>query len=708
MNNHVLRLPSAGPGIHRTQAVCGWIWPAHGAHGVREVPGMKLKTLRNNMTFRQVNILIFIVILLIAVGFTDFILFSNWRSSAEKNATNMATNTNTEIFGKVDAFIDIPRQINDMNRRVLENGIVDLGNEAERERFFVGILSSLNQDIYSFSFGAESGAYYGARRDLAGTIQIMRNNFDTGGNSWYYSVKPDQTAGDLAVQAGKFDPRTRDWYKVAAQSGKPMFSPIYKHFIMDDMTVSAATPIFSRNGRMEGVLGTHVILSSINRYLESIIKDREGFAAIVERETGALVANSFGARNFETAEGSQIRRLTLAESGKHAMSSAYQRYQKQKTGSLRVVDGSEAYYVRLTEYQKEGLDWIVLSAIPERHFMGSIESSILLALLLTLLAIVIAAVVYTMATDRFLKPVGNLIDATEKLTRGDLSQRVAVVRNDEIGRISRSFNNMADTLNILVDNLEDTVHERTHELEASNESLRQADRNKNEFINALSHELRNPLAAIVAGLSVLDMAQEPAKKERAREIIHRQTAQLSNLVDDLLDITRITRNKIMLKKERIDVSEVAARAADGQRPLYEAKGIHLVTDIVDHGLYIQGDPVRLTQIIGNLLHNAYKFNEKGGTTWISVYRGEHDEAVISIRDNGIGIKAEFLPSLFEPFTQADMSLDRRHGGLGLGLSIVKGIAELHGGRVHVESAGLGQGAEFIIYLPLEKQSRKSS
>ncbi len=233
--------------------------------------------------------------------------------------------------------------------------------------------------------------------------------------------------------------------------------------------------------------------------------------------------------------------------------------------------------------------------------------------------------------------------------------------------------------------------------------LQEADRNKNEFLNTLSHELRNPLAAIVAGLSLLNVSNDKQQTGNTKKIIERQIDQLCHLVNDLLDLTRINSNKISLKKEAMDLNKLAISVAEDHKVLFEKRNVRLDIKInSEDSLPIQADPVRLNQIIGNLLHNSLKFTEAGGKTQLIVCQEENDgkkEAVICVIDDGIGIKPEFLPSVFEPFTQADGSLDRPNSGLGLGLSIVKGIAELHGGSVSVQSEGLGCGSRFCIRLP---------
>ncbi len=231
------------------------------------------------------------------------------------------------------------------------------------------------------------------------------------------------------------------------------------------------------------------------------------------------------------------------------------------------------------------------------------------------------------------------------------------------------------------------------------EELKKADHNKNEFLSTLSHELRNPLAAIVAGISLMDISDDKLQIQNAKEIIKRQINQLCHLVDDLLELTRIIRNKIELKKEKVELLRLASKAAEDFKILFNEKGVALETHLPGGTLYLDADPVRITQAIGNLLQNALKFTDEGGKTILAVSE-EKGRAVISVEDDGIGIKTEFLPNLFEPFMQANNSLERTSGGIGLGLSIVKGIAELHGGSVNVKSGGQGRGTKFYISLPV--------
>jgi PAS domain S-box-containing protein len=229
--------------------------------------------------------------------------------------------------------------------------------------------------------------------------------------------------------------------------------------------------------------------------------------------------------------------------------------------------------------------------------------------------------------------------------------------------------------------------------------LKQSDENKTRFLRTLSHELRNPLAVIVASLSLLDAAVCPEQTENAKEVIHRGVGQLTKLVDDLLDITRISQDKIILHKEHASLNELIINAGQDALMLYRSKEIALTVTVPEFPVVIYADPVRIAQCLGNLLKNALTYTEQNGEVSLSLGI-DHDVALIHVRDNGIGINKELLPHIFEPFTQGESSLERPSGGLGLGLSVVEGIARLHGGSVTAESAGIGKGSLFTMMLPL--------
>jgi two-component system CheB/CheR fusion protein len=230
------------------------------------------------------------------------------------------------------------------------------------------------------------------------------------------------------------------------------------------------------------------------------------------------------------------------------------------------------------------------------------------------------------------------------------------------------------------------------------EALKEADRRKDEFLAMLAHELRNPLAPILNAAHALRLVgPADANQQWAREVIERQTRHLARLVDDLLDVSRITRGKVTLAREPLDLSTIISRAVEASRPLIDERRHKLTVAFPPEPARVEGDLTRLVQVVGNLLNNAAKYTDEGGHIWLEA--AEEGEAVIRVRDNGMGISADLLPHVFALFTQADRSLDRSHGGLGIGLTLVRHLVEMHGGRVEARSEGPGRGSEFIVRLP---------
>jgi len=237
-------------------------------------------------------------------------------------------------------------------------------------------------------------------------------------------------------------------------------------------------------------------------------------------------------------------------------------------------------------------------------------------------------------------------------------------------------------------------------LEEALRTSREADRRKDEFLAMLGHELRNPLAPVLNALQVMRMVPpEQPTFGRAQEVIERQIHSLARLVDDLLDVSRISRGKIELRKAQVDLVEVARQAVETSRPLMEARRHELSITVPQDHLWLHADITRLEQVLANLLNNAAKYTPPGGRIWLTAER-EGDQAVLRVRDTGLGIARELQPRIFDIFVQEERSLERAQGGLGLGLALVKNLTQLHDGTVEVRSDGPGSGSEFILRLPL--------
>jgi len=307
----------------------------------------------------------------------------------------------------------------------------------------------------------------------------------------------------------------------------------------------------------------------------------------------------------------------------------------------------------------------------------------------------------------------EMVRILEKLSQGQRIEHYETIRRTKDGRtinVSLSVSPIRDATGKIIGAAkiarDITERKRTEDQNAALlKEIRQSASHKDEFLGMLAHELRNPLAPLRNAVHLLHLrGNDPTVVARVGEMMDRQIAHMGRLIDDLVDVSRITRGTINLNRERTDLARLARMTTEDQREVFQNSGIAIETRLPEIPVWVHGDRTRLTQVLENLLENARKFTQGGGRIEVEVVADlSRQEAVMRVRDTGIGVDPEFLPRLFEPFTQADRSLDRRPGGLGLGLTLVKRLVELHDGTVSAHSAGNEQGAEFTVRLPLQDE-----
>lgn len=441
-----------------------------------------------NLSIKRIIIIVFILAMLISISSIEYLIFSNWFSSARKTTYSIAEDLNESIYRRIISIMQIQEHINEVNHKIIANGVFDIADEKLREMFSISVLNTYNDEIYSFSYGTANGEYYGARRNEKGAVEIIRNNASTEGNLWYYSVNDDFTSGELVIQAGRFDFRTRAWYKAAVEAGSPTFSPVYKHFVMDDLAISFACPVFNM-GELKGVLGTHMLLTDIEEYLRDAVSKYNGYAAILEKGSEALIANSFGARNFTVLPDGTLERHGIVEVDNSDYKDAYKEYAVGDNPNFLYKGKNQNLYMNIKEIHMEGLDWVVVSAIPEGLLIKPVIQNIRLTVLLTSLALVLSLAIYMIITVKLLKPMNTLLQASEALTAGDLTKRIDIIRNDEIGRISLSFNRVAEKMQYLINNLEAAVKERTEELHKANADLDESNNQLQLILNSTAEAI---------------------------------------------------------------------------------------------------------------------------------------------------------------------------------------------------------------------------
>ena len=337
--------------------------------------------------------------------------------------------------------------------------------------------------------------------------------------------------------------------------------------------------------------------------------------------------------------------------------------------------------------------------------------------LVTLMSMLVALLLSTALQKVITEPLASMADVARQVTtKRDYSLRARSTTDDEIGIVVEAFNSMLDEVQTRARALEQSNAALTNEvrirqtaevalaransrLESTMAALREADRKKDEFLATLAHELRNPLAPVMHAVKLMDSAAaSDSQRQWGREVIARQVQRMALLLDDLLDVSRITRGRLELRKEYVDLQSLVNSAVETARPLIDAKNHVLTVNLPADPIELEVDPLRLSQALSNLLTNAAKYTDAQGHIALSACQ-DSAGLVIRVTDNGIGIEPNVIKGLFEMFSQIDSAIDRAEGGLGIGLALVKGLASLHGGSVQATSAGLGQGSEFTIRLP---------
>ena len=666
------------------------------------------------MSIRAMIIASFIILMVITLTTISFIIFTSWNQSSNSIIEKMENDVTKDIVKEIDHILHVSTNMNETHQNMIANDIIDLNDKKERDVYFAGAMQSSNEEIYSFSYGVEeSGEYYGARRNARNEIELFRSNSETNGHSRYYSVTENLHEGRFIEDFGPFDPRTRDWYQIAKLARKPIFTPPYKHFVEDDLVLKASYPIINEQGVLQGVLGTTITLTRLNQFLNELVSDRNVTAYVVEKSTGNLVANSVGIPNFRLLSDGSYERISIDYIENKAILDAYKTYHSNTSNKNTIIDSeNDKLHLKFTEFQQEGVEWIIITGVPNSLFTTDIYESFRTAILLSLIALLLLIFIYKKITDTILQPINDLIQVSERYSKGDLVQRAKVYKNNEIGKLSKAFNKMADELYKHIHYLEVKVKQRTTEIEKTNEELKyakieadKANEAKSAFLANMSHEIRTPLNSIIGFSELLSHSIQDPKHKSYIDTINVSGNSLLLIINDILDLSKIEAGKVEVHDKPVNIKQVFKEIEMMFWQKKQTKGIEFFLEIQDDVPdVILFDEVRIRQILLNLVGNAIKFTEKGHvkvsikTLPTSTRASGSIDLQLTVEDTGIGIAPNETKRIFEPFTQISGQSIKKYGGTGLGLSITKKLVEMLNGTLSVESAQ-GKGSTFYIEFP---------
>ncbi len=683
-----------------------------------------------------------VILTALAVSLTAWFAVRSGDDTVDDMSQFLARAVALRIDTKVRQFMAVPPLVNRLDADALELGRLDLSREDSWQPFFARKLRAFPSAVYNF-IGLPDGEFYGARHNAKGEIEIVHAGKSTGGHSTYYALEPGDRAGEVVNVFKNFDPRTRPWYKSAVEAGKAVWSPIYRHFVIKDMCITASLPVYGKDGKLLGVIAVDYVLSQISAFLRSLSIGRTGWACIVDPE-GFIVATSLDEPTYVEEDG-KVRRLTLEDSwdARLRAQAAGQKYTGDDSDFSFTTKAGRVMAVSTSLKDEFGLGWRLVVAVPVRDFTGPVERAFWYMAALCLAAVLLTVLASFSTAKWIVRPLERIRASAGALAKGRFRARIPENRKDELGDLSRVFNDMAGQLresfaalearsDIIVRQnreLEIKVAERTAELTHANEELKTAmeraegaSQAKSEFLANISHEIRTPMNGVLGMAELLLNSPLNREQEEYLTTLKTSAAALLGLLNDILDLSKIEARGVELRSAPFSPGGLLEASSAMFAPLAEARGIGLKVEL-DPALppLLAGDEDKLRQILVNLVSNALKFTEQGevvlsarlseapavsgpvGSESDGSEPGGLVRVTFSVKDTGIGIAPGDLARVFEMFTQVDGALTRRRGGSGLGLSIAGRLAEAMGGRLEVESVP-AEGSEFFFTVALPEAS----
>ncbi|WP_008317381.1 response regulator [Leptolyngbya sp. PCC 6406] len=719
-------------------------------------PPRSLTTLFDKLPLRIVLVVSFVVQVAAAVGLTAVLSLRNGQKAVNDLAEQLSNNSTARIQEHLNSYLIQPNLLQRNSRSILFNGDLTVSDfEALHRHFWHQLRAS--DGITSIYLGRETGEFIGVQERVDGRTVLWEVTLDSLPERITYQLN-DQGLRGATIATQPYDPRTRPWYQAVVRNGHASWSPIYE-FASQDYSVlgiTLASPITGDGGELAGVIALDLTLEQISSYLRLLNISAHGEAFILER-SGEIVATSVQEAPFVTLPSGKLGRLqatasenpSIRATAQHLLGQFGTLEQIQSVQQIAFRRDGERQLVHIVPFRDgRGLDWLIITIIPEADFMGQITAYTRTTLILCGISLIVASLIAALTARWVVQPILRLNSAAKELALGHWDQPIPSGRFEELSELAIAFQTMAQQLK-----------KSFYDLQASNQELQRLDKLKDEFLANTSHELKTPLNGII-GLaeSLIDGASGPLPRRTKGNLamIVASGRRLSNLVNDILDFSQLRHNRIQLKVQTVGVREATELVLGLTQSLAHQKNLQLINAVSPQLPPVLADENRLQQILYNLLGNALKFTDYGmigvsaqimrsqhgtvqplspamaqtrerdaeappaamepGKTETTVVKDRLERAIarkprisfvpqagdqlaITVSDTGIGIPADQLERIFEPFEQADGSTSRIYGGLGIGLAVTKQLVELHGGTIQVISA-IGAGSQFTFTLPL--------